>query len=236
MLGDLTLVTELPEVLGIPAQAIRDWRPADGRHYRPGTRLVATGPLFAHLDLPLPPAVAAWLDGRAPTVLVVLSSATPALLRQVVRRVRAAGPRVIVGATIHDYGPNEDPQVVVAGLLPNHRVMPHVSLAVTMGGQGTVQTALASGVPLLGLPLHPEQELNVDLAVRHGAGLALSPRDADTPRLTQAVQRLLHGPGFAQAARRLRAAYAGHDGAAAGARAIRQFLAEAPVARQPLAA
>jgi len=226
MLGDLTLVTDTPEVLGVSATELAAWQPRHPQAYRAGTRLVATGPLFARLDLPVPPAVEPFLDGAEPTALVVLSSATPQLLRAAVRRVRAAGPRVIVGATIHDFGPNDDAGVVVADLLPNHEVMPRVQVAVTMGGQGSVQTALASGTPVVGIPLHPEQELNVDLAARHGAGLAVAPRHVDTPRLTEAVRRVLQEPRFAQAASKVQGWYAGVDGAGCAARAIVTWLSE----------
>lgn len=226
MLGDLTLVTDTAEVLGIPAADLLAWQPRRPKAYRPGTQLVATGPLFARLDLPIPPAVQPFLDRTRPTALVVLSSTTPEVLRTVVRRVRAAGPRVIVGATIHDYGPQDDPAVVVAGLLPNHRVMSAVDVAVTMGGQGAVQTAMASGTPVIGIPLHPEQELNIDLAARHGAGLAVAPRHLDTPQLTEAVRRVLDDPQFAAGATRVRNWYRDVDGATSAARAILTWLAQ----------
>ena len=38
--------------------------------------------------------------------------------------------------------------------------MPRVDLAITAGGQGSVQTAMAAGTPVLGIPLQPEQDLN----------------------------------------------------------------------------
>ena len=231
MLGDLTLVTDVPEVLGIPAAELEAWRAPRSGLYRPGTRLVYTGPLYAQLDLPIPPAVQAFLDGREPTAYVVLSSTTVERLRAVTARVRAAGLRVIVGATVHDFGPVADPAVVVAGLLPSHRVMPHVQVTVTMGGQGTVQTAMCSGTPLIGLPLHGEQELNVDLAARHGMGLAMAIRHADSPRMTDAVRRVASDPGFASNARRVQGWYAGIDGAARAANAIRQYLGRAELAR-----
>lgn len=224
MLGDLTLVTETAEVLGIPPAELAAWRPRRPRAYRAGTRLVATGPLYARLDLPIPEAVERFLDRSEPTALVVLSSVTPELLRRAVRRVRAAGPRVIVGATIHDYGPNDDPGVVVAGLLPNHRVMPRVDVAVTMGGQGTVQTAMACGTPLVGIPLHLEQELNVGQAARRGAGVAISPRHVNTAHLTQAVREVLADPRFAEGASKVRDEYARVDGAANAASAILDWL------------
>ena len=226
MLGDLTLVTDVPEVMGVTASALEAWRPRKPGVYRPDTRLVYTGPLFAQLDLPIPPQVEAFLDGREPTAYVVLSSSTAPMLRKVTARVRESGMRVIVGATVHDFGTVTDPGIVVAGLLPSHRVMPRVQVAVTMGGQGTVQTAMASGTPLVGLPLHPEQELNVDLAARHGMALAVAPRHADTPRLTEAVRRVAGDRSFADAAAKVQGWYAGVDGAGRAADAIRRYLSQ----------
>lgn len=237
MLGDLTMVTDVPEVLGIPAAELEAWRPARPQAYRRGTRLVYTGPLFARLERPVPPRVEAFLDGSRPTAYVVLSSSTPQTLRAVTARVRAAGLRAIVGATIHDFGPVDDPDIVVGGILPSHRIMPRVDVAVTMGGQGSVQTAMACGTPLVGIPLHPEQELNVDLAARHGAGLAVAPRHADTPRLSEAVRRAAGDPALKAGAARVQGWYAGVDGAAEAARQIRRYLGRAAAGRpQALAA
>jgi UDP:flavonoid glycosyltransferase YjiC (YdhE family) len=225
LVSDLTLVTDVPEVLGIPRDELEAWRPRRPEAYRPGTRLTYTGPLFARLPLPVPEPVQRLLDGRRPTVYVVLSSSTPKMLRAVMQRVRAAGPRVIVGATIHDVGPVDDADVVVAGLLPSHTIMPKVDLVVCMGGQGTVQTAMASGTPLIGIPLHAEQELNVDLAVRQGMALALAPRHAPGQEMTAAVQRVLRDPAFRQQAQRVRSLYDGVDGADLAAQAICRELA-----------
>lgn len=223
MLADLTLVTDVPEVLGVSAAALEAWRPASTA-YRAGTRLAYVGPMFARLDLPVPPAVQAFLDGRRPTACVVLSSCTPAMLRAVVQRVREAGLRVIVGATIHDFGPADDLDVVVAGILPNHKVLPFVDVAVTMGGQGTVQTCMASGTPLVGIPLHAEQELNVDLAARQGMAIAMAPRHAGTEAMTAAVRRIVAEPAFRAAARRVQPLYAGRDGAREAAARIAAHL------------
>jgi UDP:flavonoid glycosyltransferase YjiC (YdhE family) len=236
MLADLTLVTDVPEVLGVSAQDLASWRPAPAAAYRPHTRLVYVGPLFARLDLPVPAAVQAFLDGSRPTAYVVLSSSTPNLLRAVTARARQAGLRVIVGATIHAFGPNTDPEVVVAGLLPSHRVMPRVDVAITMGGQGSVQTAMCSGTPLVGIPLHPEQELNVDLAVRQGMALAVAPRHAGSERMTAAIRRLATEPGFREQARRVQPLYAASDGARSAAAAIVDHLGPRRAAVSPAAA
>lgn len=224
MLADLTLVTDVPEILGVSAADMDAWQPRPAAAYRRGTRLVYVGPMFARLKLPVPASVQPFLDGRRPTAYVVLSSSTPRRLRAVTARAREAGLRVIVGATIHDFGPNDDPDIVVAGILPSHEIMPRVDVAVTMGGQGTVQTAMFCGTPLVAIPLHAEQELNVDLAARQGMALAVAPRHADGEKMTAAIRRVVSEPGFRQQARRVQALYAGTDGASRAALEITRYV------------
>ncbi|MFD0821310.1 glycosyltransferase, partial [Micromonospora zhanjiangensis] len=185
VLGDLALVPEIPEVLGIPAAELESWRPA-GRRYRPDTRLRYTGPLFAHLDLPVPDRVADFLAAPGPVVYVALTSSTPDRVRRVVRALRPLGVRLLVAATVHELTDLADDRTCVGTVLPSHLIMRRVALAVTGGGQGSVQTAMASGTPVLGLPMHPEQDLNVALLRRRHAALAVAPRHAGSARLTRA--------------------------------------------------
>lgn len=223
MLGDLTLVTDTPEMLGISHDVMRQWRPATSSRpsaWRPDTRLVYTGPLFAQLDHPVSDRVREFLHAGRPVAYVVLSSATPERLRAVVSRVRAAGMHVLVGATIHDYGPVNDPNVMVEGILPSHEIMPLVDVAVTMGGQGTVQTAMACGTPIVAMPLHAEQELNVALAARVGMGVAIAPRHADTERMTHAVREVVQSSRYRAGAQRAKAMYRDQDGAAQAAEVL----------------
>jgi UDP:flavonoid glycosyltransferase YjiC (YdhE family) len=226
MMGDLTLLTELPQVLGLEADEIAQWSARNPRAFRRNSRVAITGPLFARLDQLIPDRVASFLDGSKPTVFVVLSSSASDFLQSVVQRVRAAGVRVLVGATIHHWKDSGDPDVVAAGVLPSHLIMPHVSLVVGMGGQGTSQSAMASGTPFIGIPLHPEQELNVDLVARHGAGAAIAPRHADTQRMTALVKALLADPGYKIGAQKIQRWGEGWDGAQQAATAITSYLEE----------
>ena len=91
----------------------------------------------------------------------------------------------------------------------------------------TPAEALLTGIaplPLVGIPLHPEQELNVDLAVRRGMAMASAPRHAGTPRMAAAVQRIVADARFKEAALRVQRCYAGIDGAANAAAAIVRHL------------
>jgi UDP:flavonoid glycosyltransferase YjiC (YdhE family) len=227
--GDLTLVTELPEVLGLPSAAVEDWRPHWPLRVRSGTTFRFTGPLYARFDLPVPPAAQALLDGAEPVVHIALTSVTEDLLRSVVEAARGHGRRLLV-ATDHDVADLADERTVVTGVLPNHRVMPRVAAAVVMGGQGSVQTALASGTPFVGLPHHGEQELNVAVAERLGAAVRVSPADARTPALDRALSRLVGEPDFRVSATAVRETYARVDGAVLAADAIVDHLRTRPAA------
>lgn len=219
MCADLTLVTELPEVLGITRAELEAWRPRGNRLW-PSTTMRYAGPLFAKLDRPIPERVERFLAAPGKVVYVAPTSVQAPFLRTLVPAVRAAGARVLVASTIHDVRELESDDVLVEGVLPSHLVMPRVAAAVIMGGQGSVQTAMASGTPIVGMPFHGEQELNVALAERQGMALRLSPKVAGTSAMTAAVRRLLDEPPFRTSAARLKQQYASIDGAAAAAEAI----------------
>jgi UDP:flavonoid glycosyltransferase YjiC (YdhE family) len=85
---------------------------------------------------------------------------------------------------------------------------------------------VAAGVPLAGIPLQPEQDLNVHLVQRQGMALRLAPRSATGAAMTDAVRSLLDQPGFREQAMRLRSIVSEVDGATAAARQISRHLAQ----------
>jgi len=226
LLADLTLVTDLPEILGVERSAMESWSPRAGSGYRLGTSLRYTGPLFAHLDVSVPDRVERFIGAGGAWAYVALTSSPASLVREVVAAVRAAGCRVLVAATVHDLGDLEGGSVMVEPLLPSHLVMPRSSLAIITGGQGSVQTAMASGVPMIGIALQPEQDLNIHCAERQGMAMRFSALEARGPPLTNAVRLLLERANYRAQAQRVRTLFAGVDGAAGAASAIRRYLAE----------
>jgi UDP:flavonoid glycosyltransferase YjiC (YdhE family) len=225
LLADLTLVTDLPEILGIPRDELESWTPGASKAYRATTRLRYTGPLYARLDLPLPDRVRSFLDAPGRTAYVAVTSTGEDLVRGVVKAVRAAGVRVLVASTVHRLADMADTDVLVEPILPSHVVMPLVDVAVTAGGQGSTQTAAASGVPLVGIALQPEQDLNIHLLERQGMAIRLSPRLAASAAMTDAVRTVLADPRYRANAERLRAIVGNVDGAGAAADAIIEFVA-----------
>lgn len=226
LLGDLTLVTDVPEILGVSTEILERWTPRRGTGYRAGTTLRYTGPLYARLDLPVLPRVERFLGQGDAVAYVALTSTSQALVRGVVAAVVQTGLRVLVSSTVHDLADLDGGPVLVERLLPSDRIMPRVAVTITTGGQGSVQTAVASGVPLVGVPLQPEQDLNVHLAQRQGMALRVPPQSASSPAMTNAVRRLLDQPSYRDEASRLRSIVSKVDGPAGAARAIRRYLAE----------
>jgi UDP:flavonoid glycosyltransferase YjiC (YdhE family) len=232
LLGDLALVTDVPEVLGIPASAIDGWTPRHPASYRAGTRLRLTGPIFARLDLPVPDRVERFLQAPGPKVYVAITSSTPDLIRTAVAGLRALDAHILVAGTVHDLGDLAGERVVVEAVLPSHLIMPRVDLAVTAGGQGSVQTALTAGTPLLGVPLQPEQHLNLHLARRAGVADLVAPAHASAREIESRARAILADPRYRRRAARLRHTFGRVDGPGNAADAILELTA----AGRPLAA
>jgi hypothetical protein len=218
LLGDLSLVPEVPEVLGVSTSEVAAWTPAGRKGYRPGTRLAATGPLFAQLDIPLPMRVEKFLNRPGKTVYVAMTS----MVRAAVTALSALEVRILVAGTIHNLADLATDRIMVEGVLPSHLVMPQVDLAVTTGGQGSIQTAMAGGAPLLGIPLHIEQDLNVALVERLGAARHVAP-----PGITQLpgiAEAMLDNRRYLEAAERIQKLYAFIDGPGQAAQTIADRL------------
>lgn len=205
--ADRNLLTEMPWAL-------------DGVRMPAGFERV--GPIFAHLDRPLPPVVERL--AAAPEPLVYLGLGSSANRRLALAAARALGtlPVNVIAPIRHYLEPDDrvPPNVHVTDLLPAHRLGGLVDAAVLHGGQGTVQTACATGIPFVGMGLQPEQSWNVRVCERRGNAIALSPRHVSKPAFLDAVRRVLSDPAIRRAAAEVGAEFASEDGAAASARLI----------------
>lgn len=201
--ADEMLVAEAPEVTGVP-QLPAGWS--------------YVGPVFAHLE-GTPPRE---LLERSRDELVIWcamgSSAERSVLEQVVAGLGqvdarviapikpALGPTAVLPTNVHAYD-----------WLPAPECNALCDLAVIHGGQGTVQTAVAAGTPIVGVGLQPEQEWNLDFVVRFGSATRLSRRGLTPRAVAAAVQRLAADEGARERAHTLREVYARLDGARATA-------------------
>ena len=155
------------------------------------------------------PPVQAHLDRGRPRVLLSLSTSSfPGQQRALQHCLDALAdlPVDVVATT----GPSIDPadlrapdNAKVYRRLDHGEVLPTTSLVIGHGGHGTTVRALAHGIPVLVLPMHPlmDQPAIGRAVVRHGAGRVLSKR-ARPAEIRAVVEALLaDGPERAGAAR-----------------------------------
>lgn len=100
------------------------------------------------------------------------------------------------------FGP-QPPRVVVERYIPQTLLLPACDVVASHAGSGTVLAALALGIPQLCLPQAADQFLNAAAVARAGAGLAISPEEADAAGVGDAIRRLLDDSGFRVQARRV---------------------------------
>lgn len=208
--GDYNLVADVPALTGVP-QLPTDW------HY--------VGPIFAHLETPLPPEVEAVLAKRSrPLVYFAMGSSGN---REVVKQVLASfdGLPVDVVAPIRELlnGPTVQvpDNVVVTSWLPALQVNRTADLAVIHGGQGTVQTACMAGRPFVGVGMQPEQEINIELVVRWGSAMRIKRRQVTPERMRAAIMGLMANKEARERAAALAAEMSRWNGAAQSADFLR---------------
>jgi len=65
-----------------------------------------------------------------------------------------------------------------------------VDLAIIHGGQGTVYNAIYSKKPIIGIPMHMEQQFNLEKIVGHGLGIMLSKKYFNSKKLIKAINKI----------------------------------------------
>lgn len=184
------------------------------------------GPIFAHIDAPLPEIVEQLAAAAEPLVYLGLGSSANRELALGAARALGTLPVNVVAPIAHYLEPGDalPPNVHVTDLLPAHRLGGLVDAAVLHGGQGTVQTACATGIPFVGMGLQPEQTWHVRMCEERGHAISIPPKRAGSPEFLDAVRRVLSDPGIRSVAQDVQRAYADEDGAAASARLIEASL------------
>jgi len=149
------------------------------------------------------PAVSAWQPGGG-RVLVSLSTTAMGqrdLLQRILDGLADLDVEVLCtlgGVPIDGLSP--PPNASIVDWISHREVLPCTDVVVTHAGLSTVMTALASGVPMVCMPMAREQPLNAERVAALGLGIERSPT-ASADLIRDAVQRVLHDERFRQRAR-----------------------------------
>ncbi len=202
---------------------IRAWRSA-------AVRLVVADRALDPFAEPSPIGVASWTGTteRAipatpdadPLVLVSLSTTwfpgQAAIYRRIVAAFAGLPVRAIVttGGVDIEGGIAPPPNVQVTGWAPHAEIIPRCALVICHGGQSTTMKALAHGVPVITIPLHPLlDETMVGRSVADAGAGRLVDRSASVERLRAIIAAAVSDPALHAAAQQLGARLRSEDGA-----------------------
>lgn len=216
--ADVNLVTTVPDLLPTGTDLPSNYR--------------AIGPVYANLDASIGHAVHDVLDGTQQVIYFALgSSGSRDLVLTVLNGLRDVDFPVV--APVRHYLREQDttgwpPHIHITGWLPTQQLADRVAMAVTHGGEGTVQTSCTNGWPFVGIPLQLEQRYNIQRCVEAGNARLISPRGAARTDWARLVAGVLADPAMAEAARDMATLMQSMDGPAHAAEAIRRTAGAQP--------
>ncbi len=87
--------------------------------------------------------------------------------------------------------PNLNENILLKKFIPSiNKINEMVDLAIIHGGRGTIYTAAFSGKPIIGIPMHAEQQWNLNNLVKHGVGVMLSRKNFSESNLFTAINKI----------------------------------------------
>lgn len=227
MAGDLTLVMDTPSILGISKEALESYTPAHPEFFHKLPRYRYGGPCYAKLPGKVPEIVRQHFKTNRTRLYCAMGvSGSPEILRSIIEIVSALDLQALI-VTTNILGEIEEfrtDNVLLMDHVPAHLVNPLADIAITHGGAGTIQTAIHSGTPLVGIPMHQEQAGNISMVKRHGAGLMLWKQLLTKRNLERALKSLVNDTSFKENMHHLKKEQDQVDGAANAAREIIKFL------------
>lgn len=227
-IGDLTLVTDAPEILGIPPDELENWEPKNPKFYSRKPRLKYVGAIYANLFGDIPENVGEFLDTKEPKIYIALTSSRREYLSAAYSAVKDIGVRAIFCVTTHSEHLEKSPCILIKKYLPSNKIRPLVDIAIIHGGQGSIQTAISSGVPVIGFPLQSEQNFNLKMIERHGAGICLSLKNLKKGSIKSAIEKILTDNSFKINMQRLKSFQDRYDGAENTVRVLQKILNDIP--------
>ncbi len=227
MAGDLTLVMDAPEILGISPEELEGYKPRHPGYFRRTPRYRYGGPCFAKLPGEVPETVRQHFHtSRTKLYCGMGVSGSAEVLRSLIDIVAALDLQAVVVTTtiLGESERSGSERVLLLPHVPAHRVNPLADIALTHGGAGTVQTAIHAGTPLLGVPMHIEQAGNISLVQRQGAGIMLARSALGPGRLAVNLEKLVHDARYRENMLRLKQLQDPIDGAGKAAQELIRFL------------
>ena len=117
-----------------------------------------------------------------------------------------------------------DGVVLTDAFVPAKLVNAMADVVVCHGGQGTIQTAICSGTPLVGLATQPEQQINLDHIAAFGAGIRVPLRQWKSETIRRRIAEVVKNKSYKARALKLKDLLNKNNGKETSALAIWGFL------------
>lgn len=213
--GDLTLLPDLPSMSGLPENEL-----SKGYYY--------TGPIFAKMTGSIPDEVKQVFSRPGLKVFCSLgSSGYPETLKFVVDVLKSNPDINLVCSTTtilkpKDLGENNE-RFYATEFMPSHLVNEMADVAVLHGGQGTIQTAVWAGTPVVGIGFQAEQQANIDGIVKQGMAVRIPIYELTPNRILKSVKKVT-GKEYRKNAKRMQAELRSVDGVQRSVETMNKFL------------
>lgn len=170
------------------------------------------------------------LDSGRPVVLVTqgtINNEYDQLIRPAIRALAYEDVLVVVTTGSRPASELEiDPlpaNVRVERFIPYAHLMPKVDLLLTNGGYGSIQIALAHGVPIVAIGTSEDKPEIANRVQWAGVGIGMKVRIPTEKQIRNAVRRVITTPTYAARAEAIRYEMAGLDAAATGAELLEEL-------------
>lgn len=213
--GDITLLPDLPSMSGLPEKEL-----SPGYYY--------TGPIFAKMEDEVPKEVKNVFSNPGLNVFCSLgSSGFPETLKLIIASLRKEKDINIVCTTTTILDPQElgenNSRFYATRFLPAHLANEMADVAVIHGGQGTIQTAVWAGTPVVGIGFQAEQQANIDGIVKAGMAKRIPVYALTQKRIIQAIRKV-SSTSYRNNAKRMQKEVRASDGVKKSVETMNKFL------------
>lgn len=185
-LGDVTLVTDYPEYLGIVPT--RDFPRENfiGPFPPPKTR-------FNEINIKIQRIVLDHLRRERSILISMGSSGTKSIILRIVRALIPKNYNIVVVSTVlnsvNDFNYKEN--VLFTKWVPDiEQAFKEAKLLIIHGGENTVHLAAYSGRPIIGIAMQVEQEYNLAVLMRHKVGIAFTKKSFNEEKIVKSVDHI----------------------------------------------
>lgn len=119
----------------------------------------------------------------------------------------------------------ENPNIYVTDqFVPAPKINSMADIVVSHGGQGTVQTAIASGTPIVGFAMQPEQQINLDNVALQKAAIRIPVNRWKANSIHFAIEKIVSSTEYKTNMASIRKELVNSDGKMESAKAIWDFI------------